>query len=307
MADIFLSYAREDEQQAQQIAHQLEATGLTVWWDRKIPAGMTWRQVIERSLNEMGCMVVLWSRSSVASTWVNEEAEEGRVREKLVPVLIDAVVPPLGFRGIQAADLNGWDGSPATPAFRQLVADLEIRLGRPSQQLPAAAARPAPAVADAGAARRAPTLVLASIVIAALLVVTWVWRGADEGAGEAARTRPAKASLTPPTQPAAVVPITPQPSPASPAQAFTPAPSLQQPTATAVAGRGEPTVKPTEKPKATAMAVEVTARSQSTGLAKVPVARAVRPAHCRDLLERQGLGDALTSEERAFLQKECRS
>ncbi len=77
-------------------------------------------------------------RPRVASTWVNEEAEEGRVREKLVPVLIDALVPPLGFRGIQAADLNGRDGSPATPAFRQLVADLEMRLRRPSQQLSAA-------------------------------------------------------------------------------------------------------------------------------------------------------------------------
>lgn len=296
MADIFLSYAREDERTAQQIAEQLTATGLTVWWDRQIPAGMTWRQVIERSLNEMGCMLVLWSRSSVASAWVNEEAEEGRTREKLVPVLIDQVIPPLGFRGIQAADLTDWDGSAATPAFRQLLADLEMRLGRPLREPPAAAAGPAQAVAGAGTAKHARTLAVAAAGVTVLLIGTWIWHGAGENAAAPARIRPANASVTPSPQPAAALPATPAP-------ATTPPPPLQPPTGTAATGRSEAAVKP----RATAVAVASTASSQSTGPAKAPVAHAVRPARCRDLLERQGLGDPLTADERAFLQKECRS
>jgi len=125
MADIFLSYATEDREKAVQVASQFESIGFSVWWDRKIPAGMTWRQVIETSLNQMGCMVVLWSEHSITSSWVSEEAEEGRNRARLVPALIDPVMPPLGFRGIQAADLIGWNGSADAPAFRHLVAGVE--------------------------------------------------------------------------------------------------------------------------------------------------------------------------------------
>lgn len=45
-------------------------------------------------------MVVLWSARSIESEWVYEEATEGRRQGKLVPVLIDAVRPPAGFREI---------------------------------------------------------------------------------------------------------------------------------------------------------------------------------------------------------------
>lgn len=67
--------------------------------------------MIEGALNEMRCMVVLWSSNSIVRDWVKEEAEEARIVQKLVPVLIEPVKPPVGFRAIQAADLIDWDGS----------------------------------------------------------------------------------------------------------------------------------------------------------------------------------------------------
>ena len=134
MADIFLSYAKENRESARSIAALLESAGWTVWWDRRIPAGRTWRSVLEEALREMRCMVVLWSTDSIESDWVKEEAEEARTIRKLVPVLIDAVTPPVGFRSIQAADLTDWDGSNDAPGARQLIADLESLIGKPSHQ-----------------------------------------------------------------------------------------------------------------------------------------------------------------------------
>lgn len=130
MADIFISYANEDRERAAQVASLLESEGWSVWWDRRIPAGRTWRKVLEDALLETRCMMVLWSKNSVSSQWVAEEAEEARRLEKtLVPVLIDPVEPPIGFRAIQAADLRLWDGSIGHPAARLLIADVKSLLG----------------------------------------------------------------------------------------------------------------------------------------------------------------------------------
>ena len=106
MADVFVSYAREDEARISALVRLLEARGLSVFWDREIPAGKTWREHIGQALAQAPCVLVAWSTYSIASTFVAEEADDGRQRGVLVPVLIDAVLPPLGFRSLQAADLQ---------------------------------------------------------------------------------------------------------------------------------------------------------------------------------------------------------
>ena len=131
MTDIFLSYTERDRETARRVAEVLGSAGWSVWWDRRIPAGETWRSVLEHALEDMRCMVVLWSAKSIESEWVYEEASEGRRLGKLVPVMIEAVRPPAGFREIQAADLTGWDGSPDFDGLRMLLSDLENLLGKP--------------------------------------------------------------------------------------------------------------------------------------------------------------------------------
>ncbi len=131
MTDIFLSYTERDRDTARRVAEALGSAGWSVWWDRRIPAGETWRGVLAHALEDMRCMVVLWSAKSIESEWVYEEASEGRRQGKLVPVMIEAVRPPAGFREIQAADLSGWDGSPDFEGLRLLLADLENLLGKP--------------------------------------------------------------------------------------------------------------------------------------------------------------------------------
>jgi hypothetical protein len=129
--DIFISYAREDENWVQTLVRGLEERGLSVFWDRNIPAGQTWRTHIGRSLNNARCVVVVWSRHSIESQWVAEEADEGKQKGILVPVLLDAVAPPIGFRSIQAADLSDWQPGRESSRFLQFVGDVERLCSKP--------------------------------------------------------------------------------------------------------------------------------------------------------------------------------
>jgi hypothetical protein len=119
--DVFLSYAREDEARAGELARALETRDYKVFWDREIRPGQTWHSHIGEALAKARCVVVAWSQASVISQWVIEEANEGRDRKVLVPVLFEAVQPPFGFRGIQAADLIGWQPARPSPAFDGLL------------------------------------------------------------------------------------------------------------------------------------------------------------------------------------------
>jgi hypothetical protein len=132
MSDIFIAYAKEDRSKVRKIADGLEAQGWSVFWDRVIPAGKIWRTIIETELSECHCVVVVWSKTSTNSHWVVEEAEIARQRGILIPVLIEEVLPPLGFRILQAADLSHWDGSSTATVFRNLVTDIARTLHSPS-------------------------------------------------------------------------------------------------------------------------------------------------------------------------------
>lgn len=108
MGDIFVSYAREDHDKAKVLAESLGERGWTVWWDRKIPPGKSFDQVIKEALEGAKCVIVLWSQASVNSDWVKEEATDAAHRGILLPALIEDVEPPLGFRRLQAARLTDW-------------------------------------------------------------------------------------------------------------------------------------------------------------------------------------------------------
>ena len=92
-----------------------------MWWDRVIPVGKKWDEVIEEHLDSAKCMLVVWSEKSVASRWVRTEASEGLERNILVPVFIEDVKPPLAFRHIQTANLTNWQGEIEHSGFKRMM------------------------------------------------------------------------------------------------------------------------------------------------------------------------------------------
>jgi hypothetical protein len=123
--DVFISYAKGDRPRAAELASALAAQGWSVWWDRDIPPGRTFDDVIEEALTQARCVVVLWSAESLKSRWVRAEASAAAERGTLVPALIEAVAIPLEFRRVEAADLRDWHGDRNHPELRQLIDTLD--------------------------------------------------------------------------------------------------------------------------------------------------------------------------------------
>jgi tetratricopeptide (TPR) repeat protein len=125
MAGVFLSYDRDDKDRARHFARVLEGAGHTVWWDLHVRGGAQFGKVIEEALKAADAVVVLWSKNSIESAWVKDEASAGRDSGRLVPVTIDGTEPPLGFRQFQTIDLTRWKGRGTPPQLRTLLADIE--------------------------------------------------------------------------------------------------------------------------------------------------------------------------------------
>lgn len=116
MADVFLSYARNNLADARRIAAHLRSCGLSLWFDENLPAHRAYSEVIEEQLEAASSVLVLWSGDSVASQWVRSEANRGRERGRLVQVRLDDARLPMPFDQIQCADLRQWNGDTNAPA-----------------------------------------------------------------------------------------------------------------------------------------------------------------------------------------------
>jgi uncharacterized membrane protein YhaH (DUF805 family) len=132
MADIFISYAREDSERTAHVARSLEALGYDVFWDFEIPPGENWSDYTQNKLAQSKIMIVLWSEQSTGSQWVREEARLGRDANKLIPVMLDHVSAPFGFGEVQSADLTSWTGHGDDAVWRRFVAALAARIGAPT-------------------------------------------------------------------------------------------------------------------------------------------------------------------------------
>ncbi len=105
---VFFSYSRADQAKAIPIIQAIEQAGYHVWWDGMLEGGTDFLEETENALESAKAVVVLWSKTSVTSHWVRDEAMSGRVRERLVPLSLDGTHAPLGFRQVQLIDFQNW-------------------------------------------------------------------------------------------------------------------------------------------------------------------------------------------------------
>ena len=106
VTDIFISYAREDRPFAAKVAKALTERGFKVWWDWELIGGDNYRLRIREVIGEAKKSIVLWSRHSVVSAFVIDEATEAKKHAKLIPVSIDGSAPPFGFGDLHTITLE---------------------------------------------------------------------------------------------------------------------------------------------------------------------------------------------------------
>lgn len=223
MADVFVSYAHEDQDFVRRLVPLLEAEGLSVWWDHTIPPGKSWNEFIARGIEEAKACIIVWSTHSVASEWVQEEATLAKEGGKYLPMQIGPAPPPVGFRRIQAANLTGWDGDAANPQWRMLVKEaIALAHGESARPAPAPAATPsrpppiAPAIAPADEPVKEKTQSKAGLIVVVALAAIAIGFGgwllnSRQGTGGAAAPTSTAAASTAPSVAVAAAPAAPQP------------------------------------------------------------------------------------------------
>lgn len=130
MADVFISYKREERPAVERIATLLRDAGLTVWFDARLPSGQSFDEEINRELRAAKAVLVCWSPAAIASDWVRAEATIGRERDVLVAVMLTPtqLYPP--FNLVHANDLTEWDGSETAPGWLAALARIGTLTGR---------------------------------------------------------------------------------------------------------------------------------------------------------------------------------
>ncbi len=132
--NLFLSYARQDQQKAQALASLLTELGQNVWLDRKLTGGQPWWDFILRQIEQVDAMVVLISPASQHSQACGAERVYAMALGKAVlPVLVEPVAHetlPADLQMLQIID------------YRQRSEEAAIQLARaigilrPAPQLP---------------------------------------------------------------------------------------------------------------------------------------------------------------------------
>ncbi len=115
MADIFISYSRQDSEQANLLTELLTSAGLSVWIDRSgIEAATSWSEEIVDALDSCKAFIVMLSPASVAShNVVKEVSLASEKRKKILPLDLEPVELPKNMQyalaGIQRAPMTNID------------------------------------------------------------------------------------------------------------------------------------------------------------------------------------------------------
>jgi len=103
-----MSYAHEDVLQAQKLVEILVLEGYVVFWDQQFHSPIPWDRQIERAIDRARlAVIVLWSRASLNSNMVREEAHRAAGRKGLLlSARIEDVEPPYPHALEHALDLQ---------------------------------------------------------------------------------------------------------------------------------------------------------------------------------------------------------
>jgi hypothetical protein len=114
---VFLSHSHVDKRVARRIVRRLTAHGIRVWIDeRELPLGATLTTSIREQIQKSDALLVIVSKDSAVSKWVEIEVEFAQTKDKVIfPIFIDASEKPERLQ-----DLLGIDAT-SPQAFAKVI------------------------------------------------------------------------------------------------------------------------------------------------------------------------------------------
>ena len=98
---VFISYSQDDAAIVARLVEQLRKSGVRVSWDEDFAGGKSLNITIRTAIANAASVLVVWSKSSAASPYVEHEARLALKSGKLVTVHVDGFDPyddaPMGF------------------------------------------------------------------------------------------------------------------------------------------------------------------------------------------------------------------
>lgn len=92
--DVFLSYARVDQEVVNRVAASLAEVGIDVWWDALLQPGENFDQRIQEVIGSAKVIVGVLSPGSLSSDWVRWELSQAVAGDlHVIPILVGGVQP----------------------------------------------------------------------------------------------------------------------------------------------------------------------------------------------------------------------
>jgi hypothetical protein len=118
----FISFASQAVEFSERLYHDLQSHGVRCWFAPKdMPIGAKLRTTLDNMIGRLDKVVVILSRESIASQWVEQEIESALLKERtqkeevLIPLMIDGHVMSLEGGWAQyirntrnIGDFTGW-------------------------------------------------------------------------------------------------------------------------------------------------------------------------------------------------------
>ncbi|MCP3962428.1 MAG: toll/interleukin-1 receptor domain-containing protein [bacterium] len=125
---IAVSYAREDSDLVEELVGSLDGhldgLGIQVWFDREIPIGSKWEEVLAKRFEGATAILVVMTPSSRQSEWVEREVKMALGKEvAIIPIAVDGYIDER-FEAYQKVDFTG----PSGRDWRSLLGTVEDRL-----------------------------------------------------------------------------------------------------------------------------------------------------------------------------------
>jgi nucleoside 2-deoxyribosyltransferase len=97
MARIFIAYSRKQRSIAKALSEMLVRRGQLHFWDAKIHAGASWRQTIQRALDDCTHLLVIWTEDAAESNEVEREVSYALAEGKVIIPILSQDIPKLPY------------------------------------------------------------------------------------------------------------------------------------------------------------------------------------------------------------------